>query len=106
MSITNNNIAFATNSGSPNPTFSISGISVGSEVRVFKTSDSTEVIGIESTTETTWSTTYSYSGSDIEVYIMIVSLEYTIQYIQNQVLGANGLSIVLNQQTDRAFYNL
>jgi hypothetical protein len=79
---------------------------VGSEVRVFKTSDSTEyVTGTESCASSTFSVQYDYY-SDVNVYIVVMSLGYKPVTFSGQVLGSSGLTIPVQQQVDRNYLNV
>lgn len=92
-----NNYAFTT------PTLSITGLKADSEVRVYRTSDGVELMGTESS-GTSFTATYEYS-SDTEVFIVIHALSWIPIRLEGQILGANGLSLLVQQQRDRQYFN-
>lgn len=87
------------------PTLTLTGVQVGSEIRVLKDSDNTELAGIESTDSSTWSTTYEYKGSSISVHIVVLALGYKYLRISGITLTDTDLSIPVQQEIDRVYNN-
>jgi hypothetical protein len=85
------------------PFINITGLQAGSEVRIFRTSDSFEIAGIESS-GTSFSAQYDYYA-DTNVYVVVHSLGYRTIRLNNQVLGANGYSLLVQQELDRWYSN-
>jgi hypothetical protein len=77
----------------------------GTEIRVFNSSNDNELAGVESS-DTSFTYDYIWEGTDITSYIVVHSLGYVPIRYNNQVLGRNGLSIEIQQQTDRVYENL
>jgi hypothetical protein len=84
-------------------TLSLTGLKANSEVRVFRTSDDTELAGIENS-GISFSYEYNYV-SDTNVYIVVHALNYLSLRYEGQVLGISGLTIPVQQQTDRQYLN-
>ena len=103
--------------------FSLTGLKDGTEVRIYQTSDSTEVAGVEdmtggtgtginsgtgsasvtgTTDNNTFTYTYTYS-SDIPVFVAIVNLEYQNILLENQTLTNTNQSIPIAQIIDRQY---
>lgn len=83
---------------------SLTNLVTGTEIRVFKTSDDSELGGIENS-ETDFTYNYIWEGTDINAYIVIHSLGYVPIRYTNQVLGRNGLILPIQQQIDRVYEN-
>lgn len=85
-----------------NATFELTGLKASTEVRVYKTSDMSELSGVENVTGTFQ---YNYVWSvDIPITVSVVSVGY--QNIQFQsTLTAAGTSIPISQQIDRQYLN-
>ena len=82
--------------------FELTNLKANTEVRVYKTSDMSELAGIESTTGTFQ---YDYVWStDIPVTVVIVSLLYQ-DILFNTTLTVAGTSIPISQQIDRQYNN-
>jgi hypothetical protein len=77
----------------------------GTEIRVFKTADDTELAGVEDSS-TTFTYNYTWEGSDTNAYIAVHSLGYVPIRYTSQILGRNGLNIEVQQQRDRVYENL
>ena len=82
----------------------ITGLQTGTEVRVYKTSDDSELAGTESSTST-FTYNYQWTGSDTNVYVVIHSLGYVPIRYESQVLGSAGLTLPVQQQRDRVYVN-
>jgi hypothetical protein len=101
-------------------TFSITNIAVSSEVRIFKSSDSTELAGVETIGTTTPSNcsvdtdpdnvgryrlTYTHSNTSLAVYVAVASLAY--QFLrQNYTLINATQELLISQIIDRQYQNL
>jgi len=83
-------------------TLSIPGLEDGSEVRVYKKSDMTEIMGEESTTNG-FSQTFNYT-SDVDVVITIVSLGFINQRFEYTLTDSDS-SIPIKQIVDRTYLN-
>ncbi len=82
--------------------FELTNLKANTEVRVYKTSDMSELAGIESTTGTFQ---YDYVwASDVPVTVVIVSLLYQ-DILFNTTLTVAGTSIPISQQIDRQYNN-
>lgn len=82
--------------------FELTGLKAATEVRVYKTSDMSELAGIEST-----SGTFQYDyvwATDIPVTVVVVSLAYQ-DILFETTLTAAGTSIPISQQFDRQYNN-
>lgn len=86
------------------PSITLTGLISGSEVRVFTTSGSVELAGTESVSGSTFTSEYDYY-SDVNVYIVIMSLGYKPITYSNQTLGLAGLTIPVQQEIDRNYAN-
>jgi hypothetical protein len=83
-------------------TLKLTGLVAGSEVRVFKTSDMSEVAGIEANPTSTFQIDYDYYN-DTNVYIVVIKDNYIPIRLENQVLSSSGLTIPIQQQFDRQY---
>lgn len=92
-----NNYAFTT------PQLTITGLKPDSEVRVYRASDGLELMGTESS-GTTFSAPYEYT-TDTTVFVVVHALNWISLRLEDQVLGATGLSILVQQQKDRQYLN-
>ncbi len=86
------------------PYIKLTGLNIGSEVRVFRTSDSDEIVGNESVSSSTFLEQYDYYD-DVNVYIVIMSLGFKPITFYNQTLGIEGLTIPVQQEIDRNYLN-
>jgi hypothetical protein len=86
------------------PTFAtINGLAIGTEVRVYKVSDDSEMAGIEATAGTFFTFSYSYVA-DIPVYIVVFALDkLPIRF--TLTLGATNSTIPIQQIIDRVYNN-
>lgn len=89
------------------PTFLLTGLQTGSEIRVYDSSTGNEITGIESTDGSTFSYTYTWDSTigDRTVDIIIFALGYLPVRYLGQVLGQNGLTIPVQQTIDRVYSN-
>ncbi len=82
----------------------LTGVNLGSEVRIYKVSDDSELSGIESTISTTFTYSYQYT-SDIPIYIVIFAL--TSQPIRLlTTLTSSNSTIPIQQTVDRVYENV
>lgn len=81
------------------------GMEVGTEVRVYRTSDDFAIAGVESTIGDDFTYNYTWSGVDEDVYIVVFSLTAQPIKFTNQILGANGLTIPVLPVIDRQYNN-
>ena len=85
-----------------NPTFSVTGLQAGSEVRLFKTADMSLLGGVESS-GTSESFTYPWDAN-VSAYLVVLALGY--QNIRLPVtLTSAGLSVPIQQVIDRQYLN-
>lgn len=102
--------------------FSLTGLKNGTEVRIHKTSDNSQVAGVEditngsatspttgvttsgSTDNNTFTYTYTYA-SDIDVYVVILNLDYQYYKIDAITLSNTTKSIPIVQIFDRNYSN-
>lgn len=83
-------------------TFTVAGLIAGSEVRVFRTSDDTELGGIESS-GTSFDYDYNYTV-DTPIYVVIMNTGYLwLRY--NDTLENSDKAINANQRVDRDYLN-
>lgn len=84
-------------------TLTLTGLVTGSEVHVYRASDSIELAGVESTTGSTFS--WDYNADDSTVFITIIKPGYRWIRINSQVLSSSGLTIPIQQQIDYGYSN-
>jgi hypothetical protein len=84
-------------------TLTLTGIKVGSEVRIFRVSDDVELAGAESEDDGTFTYTYQYTA-DTPVYIHIHHLDYLFLRIETTLVNADA-SIPVQQTRDRQYAN-
>ena len=82
-------------------TFTLTGIHTGSEVRIYKTSDSSELAGVESS-GTSFSYNYIHTG-DIGVYVVVFHTSYNPIFLEGLTLAAANQSIPIQQIFDRQY---
>lgn len=81
------------------------GLKVGSEVRLYKTSDDSEISGgIEETTGTTHTFNFLHT-TDITVYAAILSLGYENMMVEGLTLTNTAQTVPVSQRFDRQYYN-
>lgn len=81
----------------------LTGLVANSEVRVYRSSDDVELAGVENSGT---SFTYNYVHSaDVDVYIVVASLDYLIERFDPVTLTASGVSIPVQQTLDRVYSN-
>jgi hypothetical protein len=83
----------------------LTGLQDDSEVRVYRTSDDTELAGIEDSSGGTFTYDYTWEDTDEEVYIVIHHLDYLPIRYEGQMLGQNGLTLPIQQVADRQYLN-
>jgi hypothetical protein len=84
------------------------GLTSGTEVRVYRTSDNYPLTGVESTsgaTSATFTYNYTWEGADINVYIVVFAIGYQPIRYENQTLGRLGLTIPVQETIDRVYNN-
>ena len=81
--------------------FTLTGLKPGSEVRVYKTSDLSEVTGTESSGETF---SYFYDSTGEDVFYVIHHVGY-VSIRQEFILDSNNRTIPVQQQLDRVYNN-
>lgn len=84
-------------------TLLLTGLASGSKVKVFRDSDGVELAGTNSSS-TSFQYDYNYTG-DTVVDIVIVHLDYEYLMIPNITLGVSGLTVPVQQRTDRNYSN-
>jgi hypothetical protein len=82
----------------------LTGLKANSEVRVFRSSDDVELAGIEDS-GTSFTYDYEWTGADVEVYVVIHHLDWLPIRYEDQILGEDGLTLPIQQQTDRQYLN-
>lgn len=85
-------------------TLTLSGLMAGSEVRIYSFGTTTQLAGIESTSLSTFSYTYNYTG-DFKVDIVIMSLQYEWIRYSGYNLSSSSNNIPIQQSFDRNFNN-
>ena len=90
----------------------ISGLTAGSRVAVLSTNDTatnydddTEIAGTSSS-GTTFTYDYNWTGTPVVVNIVVIHNSKGVIRFDNQSLGANGLTLLLQPQTDRQYENI
>jgi len=83
--------------------FGLTGLIAGSEVRIFRDSDSGEEAGIESS-GTTFDYNYTYA-SDIPVFVVVFHTNYKPVRLETIVLTNTNQSILIQQIFDRTYDN-
>lgn len=81
------------------------GLKDGTEVRVYRASDDTELAGVESLTGTEFTYDYTWTGTDTEVFIVVYALGWLPVRYEGIVLSSNGVSIPVQQSQDRQYLN-
>jgi hypothetical protein len=85
--------------------FEITGIQLGTEVRMYDADTNLEITGDESMASNTFSYSYVYSGGDIDIYIVIFHLNYKDIRLTGLQLSNTDQSIPIQQITDRVYSN-
>jgi len=86
-----------------NKVLTISGLISGSEARIYKDSDNSELAGIE-VSDTSFVYEYNYV-SDIASHIVVFKNDYIALWYSGITLGVNGYSLLVQQQKDRQYNN-
>lgn len=84
-----------------NVLLTLTGLVIGSEIRVYKTSDQSAIDGIESVGATSWSFSVA---SGVNFYIHIIKTDYEFLRLENQSYTADS-SIPIQQRIDRQYSN-
>jgi hypothetical protein len=82
-------------------TLSFTGLIPGSEIRIFRNSDSAELAGVESS-GSTFSYTYIHEGIDVGVTVNIIKPGYVYQSIP-LTLTASSNSLPIQQRVDYSY---
>jgi hypothetical protein len=103
----NNNATLASagtiEAASVSSSLTFTGLATSSEVRIYAASTTTELTGVENT-DATGTFTYSYStGGNVD--IQIFHLQYQPIRYTNFTLGNSAVTIPIQQQIDRNYYN-
>jgi hypothetical protein len=85
-------------------TLKLDGLKVGTEVRVFRASDDQELSGAESS-GTTFTYNYTWSGADVETFIVLHALGWLPVRYTGIILGSEGVTIPVQQTFDRQYSN-
>lgn len=114
-SVTNSNTVTFINSN----TFTITNVPASSEVRVFKTSDSTELCGVEDIGFSTpsncsvdsdpdnvgkYKLTYTHSNTSLSIYVVVINLNFQA-YNQSYTLTNSTQSLLVSLISDRQYIN-
>lgn len=83
----------------------VNNLQSGTEVHVYRTSDSVELSGVEQVAGSVFSYPYTWAGSDVEAFITVTKTGYQWIRYDNQLLGSGGLTIPSFQLTDRNYRN-
>jgi hypothetical protein len=83
----------------------ITGMVSGSEVKVYRVSDSVLLASIDNTSGSTFTYNYNWIGTDTVVNIIVFALGYQPVRFDNQVLGSTGLSLLVQPVIDRVYNN-
>lgn len=81
--------------------YTLTNLVSGSEVRIFKDSDSSELAGVESSGTTF---TYQHAGTVVAIYVVVQKTDYEWLRI-NDTLGAAAASVKVFQRADRNYSN-
>jgi len=81
--------------------YTLTNLVTGSEVRIFKVSDESELAGVESSGTTF---TYQHSGAAIAIYVIVQKVDYEWLRI-NDTLAAAAASVKVFQRADRNYAN-
>lgn len=100
--------AFEYDSGNGEPPVSanllFTGVQIGTEIHIYRTSDNVELAGTEGTTGTTFSWDYTWSGN-VEFYAVFIKRGYEYLKISGQNLLSTGVLIPVIQKVDRNYSN-
>ena len=83
----------------------INNLQTGTEVHVYRASDTVELSGIEQTAGSVFSYPYTWAGDDTESFITVIKTGYQWIRYDNQFLGSGGLTIPSFQLIDRNYSN-
>jgi hypothetical protein len=88
----------------PGTTLTLTGLQAGTEVRVYRASDSVELAGTDATFGSTFSYEYQYLA-DVPIFVTIIKLGYKWLRIDSLTAGGVNQSIPIFQQADPAYNN-
>ena len=88
----------------PGTTLKFTNLQVGTEVRVYRASDSVELAGTDATSGSVFSYEYQYL-SDVAIFVTIHKIGYKWFRDDSLTLGATNQSIPIFQQADPAYNN-
>lgn len=84
-------------------TLTLTGLQTDTEVRIYSSSDDSELAGVEDSTNTfEWN--FNHSG-DFDVYIVIFNVAYEPVRIDDYTVTASDISLPIQQQFDRTYSN-
>jgi len=83
-------------------TLTFTGLQDGTECRVFRTADNTEIVGVESSIGGTFSAPANFIGN---VFYVIHHIDYEYILIENQELGGANVVVPIQQQPDSTYKN-
>jgi hypothetical protein len=86
-------------------TFELTGLQLNTEVRIYNAATDAEITGIENTVTDTFSYSYIYAGSDIDIYVVIFHLSWKDIRLTGLTLSNTDQSIPIQQLTDRVYSN-
>lgn len=84
--------------------FTLTGLKADTEVRIFNVADDSEIGGVESS-GTTFAYNYTYSGSDVDIYVVIFHLNWKEVRLTGLTLSNVDQSIPIQQSIDRVYLN-
>jgi hypothetical protein len=85
-------------------TLTLTGLQTGTEVRVYRASDSVELAGTDTTAGSVFSYPYTWTA-DVPVFVTVIKLGFRWLRIDTVTLGAANQSIPIFQQADPAYNN-
>ena len=80
-------------------------LQTGTEVHVYRTSDNVQLAVVEATAGSTFTYDYTWTGTDVNVFITVHKVGYQWIRYDNQTLGSDGLTIPVFQAIDRNYLN-
>lgn len=83
--------------------FDITGLQLGTEVRIYNADTNASITGTESAVASTFSYSYVYSGDDINIFVVIFHLNWKDIRLTGFQLSSIDQSIPIQQITDRVF---
>ena len=83
--------------------FTLTGLKANTEIRIYNSSTGEAVAGIENS-GTSFTYNYTYSG-DINIYVVILHIDYKYQRLSGLTLSNGNQSIPIQYETDRVYRN-